>query len=233
VWVFDGNWEALNPTTAPSNRNSALVYDRSQGKFILFGGCSSFGRYSCNTPGNVLGDTFESTIPVFVLGQTAPPQLNWSAPQGCIGCTLFQGQTAASSPSYSAPSAGIIVSWDVQGPTDLCTNCTAKLRVFRPTGTPGQFLTIAETPIQTIDTGLKSFEAGIPVQAGDILGVDFTNGIRWSSGIAGDAIYFVSGDPGVGQTTTGPTCGTGACWFTNNTNLRANVVAIFVATPGP
>ena len=161
------------------------------------------------------------------LGQVAPAQLNPPAGNNCGGCTLFQGQTDPASPSYVAPVDGIITSWSVQGPSDGCSTCVVRLRIFRQTA-PGTFLTVADSADQTVAAGLNTFAATIAVRAGDLLGIRATNGIRWYAGNAGDQIKFVAGDPGPGSSTTpSGSCTTSSCWFydANGNGALTNVAA--------
>ena len=161
-------------------------------------------------------------------GQVGPAQPN-SGAQSCTDCTTFQGQTDPASPTYAAPASGTITSWSVQGPTDSCASCFVKLRIFRQTA-PGQFSVVAESVTQAIDTGFKTFAVSIPVLAGDMLGIDATNGLRWyPSGHSGDQVTFVVGSPGPGATTTGQCPATGTapdlCWFTGTAGNLLNVAA--------
>ncbi|HEY6959468.1 MAG TPA: hypothetical protein VI814_11645 [Candidatus Limnocylindria bacterium] len=171
-----------------------------------------------------------STTPI-ALGHVAPAQPNPPAGSGCTSCTLFQGQTDSASPTYRAPVVGTITSWSVQGPSDTCPLCTVRLRIFRE-GDPGVFLTVAETPVEVVGTGLNTYTANISVNAGDVLGIEATNGIRWyASGLSGDAVYFVDGDPAPGSLTT--QCGTPSvpnCWFTGAPGNLVNVAATLVPT---
>jgi hypothetical protein len=179
-------------------------------------------NYRVTTTANTTG------VITLEIGKTAPAAVNPPAGQNCFNCTLFQSTTVTGSPSYSAPSAGTILSWSVQGPTDSCPGCTAKLRIFRPTRT-GQYQTVAETIRQNIVTGLNTFPVNIAVQAGDLLGVDFTNGIRWFAGQTGDTIYDIEGDPAPPSSVGSCRATQPPCWFTDasTNNSLANVSAQF------
>ena len=162
------------------------------------------------------------------LGQVAPAQPNPPPGNGCTGCSLFQRQSDAASPSYAAPADGTITSWSVQGPSDVCADCSVKLRIFRQTG-PGQYVTVADSAVQLVDTGLKTFSVSIAVRAGDILGIDATNGIRWYAGSSGDHVANISGDPTPGSTTS--VCPSTSCWFDSlGAGFRTNVAATLVET---
>jgi hypothetical protein len=174
---------------------------------------------------SIAGTGVAGTVQV---GQVAPPQPNPGTGNNCGGCSLFQLQTDPSSPSYAVPVDGTLTAWSVQGPTDLCGTCSAKLRIFRPTA-PGQYVTVADSAVQTIDTGLKTFAVNIAVKAGDVLGIDATNGIRWYAAIAGDRIANISGDPTPGATTA--PCPATNCWFDGlGPGYRTNVAATLVET---
>lgn len=177
-------------------------------------------------------------VPVTVInapqtfGQIAPAQPHPGGGSGCTDCTQFQSQTDTASPSYAAPFSGTITTWRVQGPTDSCPGCVAQLRIFRALPS-GEFLVVGESARETVTTGLNTFRTSIAVETGDLLGVNFTNGIRWyASGLAGDTITFVVGYPTPGTTTTGP-CGDPAqdfCRFDGIgsgflTNVDATIVA--------
>ena len=170
-------------------------------------------------------------VPFFQIGQVGPAQPN-SYAQGCTDCTSFQSQTDPASPSYASPIDGTLNSWSVQGPTDGCPDCFIRLRIFRQTP-PGEFTTVAQSAVQRIGTGLNTFAANIPVRAGDMLGIDATNGLRWYPGNGGDRITFIVGDPSPGSTTTGPCPATGPapylCRFDANPgNFRAYDNSIYL-----
>jgi hypothetical protein len=160
------------------------------------------------------------------IGRVAPAAPNPPPGNNCTTCTLFQGTTDAAAPSYAAPFDGVINTWFVQGPTDTCPGCQVKLRVFRQTS-PGTFLTVAESAWQTVGTGLQTYTTKIEISAGDVIGIDATNGIRWyASGLSGDVINFVSGDP-----TPGTSFGVNGniFWFNDPTvgaGNRVNVEAV-------
>lgn len=165
------------------------------------------------------------TVVPYKIGQVGPAQPN-SGAQSCTSCTTLQSATGPASPSYAAPVDGTITSWSVQGPTDTCGSCFVKLRVFRPLAS-GEFTTVAESATKTIDTGLKTFAANIAVKAGDLLGIDATNGLRWYPGNTGDDITFIVGDPIPGSTTTG-VCGsttTDLCRFGGVPGNLLNIAA--------
>ncbi|HEV3233998.1 MAG TPA: IPT/TIG domain-containing protein [Candidatus Dormibacteraeota bacterium] len=155
------------------------------------------------------------------IGQTAPAGTSGN---GCSGCTLFQGTTGSASPSYVTPVNGVITSWSVQAQSGGCNSgCTARLRVFR--SLPGNtFEMVAETTDQNIDAGLKTFPASIAVLAGDRIGIEGSNGVRFYSGQTGDVVDFMVGDPALN--TPFGACGSSPCYFTSEGNSLVNVSAV-------
>jgi hypothetical protein len=109
--------------------------------------------------------------------------------------TVTQIAQTSSSLPVTTP-AGVITSWGVSvikyGGTD-----TEKLKVLRPSGAANTFATVAETAEVKIPDGSSSFDARIPVQAGDHVGVASTSlALVCSSGSGpGDVMAKVAGDP--------------------------------------
>ena len=97
--------------------------------------------------------------------------------EGCAGAggtTFVQVKSQPGLP-YAAPFSGVITSWSfVSGPT---VGSPVKLKVFRPTPLPSEFMTVGEsaevTPVPNTHT---TFAASIPVAAGDLLGLRSTTG---------------------------------------------------------
>jgi uncharacterized repeat protein (TIGR01451 family) len=77
-------------------------------------------------------------------------------------------QEPSAAPSYAAPSDGVITTWSYQSNT---TAGDVKLKVFRPTATPGTFLTLGDSRQTVPASTLNSFAARISVKAGDVLGL--------------------------------------------------------------
>jgi hypothetical protein len=101
------------------------------------------------------------------IGQLAPANTDG----GCNACTNLQVETVSPAPSYEVP-AGTwnLTSWSGQGGLK---GGSVKLRIFRPTATPGQFRLVAETPLETIAPAtIATFPAEIPVEPGDRLGLE-------------------------------------------------------------
>jgi hypothetical protein len=108
------------------------------------------------------------------LGETFAPTSDLS----CGGPNNEVVQThRASGTSYAAPSAGVLTSWSFEASTTDPTTLT--LRVYRPTGTPQTFTVVSEAgDPQAIlqSSGLHTFLAQIPMQAGDLIGIRTTDG---------------------------------------------------------
>ena len=72
--------------------------------------------------------------------------------------------------SYAVPFSGVITSWVfVAGPE---VESQIRLKVFRPTGVPSDFLTVGESAAVAPTANISSvFPTSIPVHAGDVLGL--------------------------------------------------------------
>src|SRR6185503_11722623 len=72
----------------------------------------------------------------------------------------------------AAPAAGVVTKWTVNAGIPLPPGFTYSetMRVFRATGAPNEFLTVAESSPGAIGNGVNTFETRIPVQAGDRFG---------------------------------------------------------------
>ena len=122
-------------------------------------------------------------------------------------------QEASAASSYTAPSDGVITAWSYQSGTH---GGGVKLKIFRPTGTAGIFLTVAESQQTVPANRLNSLATRIPVKAGDVLGLTVLNAkmdceapgatasdVFWNNGVTGI-------DPSPGTTETfgnGPSAG--------------------------
>jgi hypothetical protein len=102
------------------------------------------------------------------IGQLLPPY----AAASCGGRAIVQMSAEVGTTSYAVPAGGgVITSWQTQ---TLGNPGTIKLKVFRPTGIPGQYLTVGEEgPHNVAANTSPTFSSGvrIPVQAGDLLGM--------------------------------------------------------------
>jgi hypothetical protein len=116
--------------------------------------------------------------------------------------TLLQLAVApGSSLPITAPAGGVVTRWRVNSnnPAPLVET----FRVFRSTAVPNQFRVVGESPIQIVVKGLNSFNAQIPIQAGDRFGL-------YAASPSG-ALYCITADPAnvlgyfIGDATLGST----------------------------
>jgi hypothetical protein len=85
--------------------------------------------------------------------------------------TLFNTALPEKGANLTSPVSGAIVRWRMQdsagGPFSL--------RVLRPNGSGGYMAAGTSNPVTPFGGGLQTFTANLPVQAGDLIGVDPTN----------------------------------------------------------
>jgi hypothetical protein len=103
------------------------------------------------------------------LGSLAPPDSG-----GCSSCDAFQLRSGAGAPKYRVPAgptgAWTLTSWSSQGGGTM--NGRARLRVYRPTGSGGQFELVKQTLARTIAADAHPvIQANLKVQKGDLLGL--------------------------------------------------------------
>jgi hypothetical protein len=135
------------------------------------------------------------------IGQPAPAG---SGGGTCASCTMYQLATDPTSPSYAVPAGSwTVTAWSIRGGTTTPGN--ARLRIFRPTGSPDQFRLVAESadapvPLNVVTTTPVS----IPVQAGDRIGLrsgDVPGDVLHQyAGAVNDDARFPIGDPMLNQT---------------------------------
>ena len=155
-------------------------------------------------------------------------QLGNDSPCGGFGYSEVETSTGGA-PSYAVPSDGVITSWSILGNTD--TDDVVKMRIFRPTSTPGQFEVVADSTEQgplTPSVVNGPFPTNIPVKTGDLLGLNIVAGTnppcQFSSTSPSDVETEFNPDTAlVGQTETSTSTFTG---------FRANVSATFTPQPG-
>jgi hypothetical protein len=127
------------------------------------------------------------------IGQTFLPGHN------CVtgpGTTYLQ--TGSSGPTYTVPSRGVITSWSYQGgssPPNL------GFKVGRATG-GANFFIVGEGAVQTTVAGqLSTFPVRIPVEPGDVIGIQLASNGECGSDAASSFTYrFRSGDASPGAT---------------------------------
>jgi hypothetical protein len=90
------------------------------------------------------------------------------------------------------PSSGVITRWSfsVGLPIPPGAGLSEILKVFRPTGIPGQFQVVGESVPQVVGNGTQTFPTRIPVRAGDLIGA------LGASGGSSGAVYCITSDPG-------------------------------------
>jgi uncharacterized repeat protein (TIGR01451 family) len=131
------------------------------------------------------------------IGSADVPTISCSA-----NTTVVQQTSGSSSPSYAVPADGLITSWSYQA---KAAPGTRRLKVFRATGTSGQFVVVGESATETpAPNQLNSFGTRVPVTQGDRIGF-FTatgdDGCRRTAGSGDQAAGRVgTADPAVGTT---------------------------------
>jgi Ca2+-binding RTX toxin-like protein len=143
-----------------------------------------------------------ATAGAITVGQSNPPY-----PLGC-GADAEVAQTAvASGASYTVPAGNwTVTSWETQG-----ANGDMKLKIFRPTGNPGEYLVVGESAVQTLSSGPQSYPTSITgVQGGDLIGM-WTASSTYCAAFTGDGsdtFSFSYSDTAAGSTVTTPFSGT-------------------------
>ena len=163
------------------------------------------------------------------LGQIAP----MGPTGGCGGCTFFQQQTDAASPSYVVPPGGPwrVTSWTTRGGS---MPDSARLRILRPTAFAGRFQLVAESSdVAVAAVAAPVTPVSIPVLPGDRISL-YTHGsgdmpAGQPAASAADRISFVMGGPFVLGQTTGPG---GTFPYGTNAVTRMNLAATLTA-PDP
>jgi hypothetical protein len=146
------------------------------------------------------------------LGQLAP------SPTGMQnGADFAQLAVGGAGSSYTVPENGTITSWSTNAVSGAGQKLTFK--VFRKVSDPAFYSAVGHSGPQDLAGGLlNTFATSIPVQAGDILGLDPTIANAANAGITGDTLL----------TRTPPLNDGDAAGFTPSTGGRINVSAVFV-----
>lgn len=160
------------------------------------------------------------------LGRIAP----MGVPGGCGGCSLLQVANDPASHSYVVPPGGpwTVVSWSARGGPTMADS--ARLLIFRPTPTAGQFQLVAQTgdvPFGVVEAPVTP--VSIPVQPGDRIGLRTAGSgdmpTHHPSAFAGDVLGGVMGNLMLGETTgPGGTHGLGLSSF-DLVNVAATLTA--------
>jgi hypothetical protein len=132
------------------------------------------------------------------------------ATSGASGYTFVQLSRVSGGLPIAAPSAGVVTKWKVN--SAVPTAVGQKLQILRPTGNPNEFKTVAESGPGTVSQGLNSFDARIPIQAGDRpAAADGAGGSvpapLYCAGVAGDEMGALTPPSAVGSTNTYPAAG--------------------------
>ena len=85
--------------------------------------------------------------------------------------TFFNTALPEKGANLTSPVSGAIVRWRMQDPV----GGPFFLRVLRPNGSGGYMAAGTSNPVTPSGSGLQTFTANLPVQAGDLIGVDPTN----------------------------------------------------------
>jgi hypothetical protein len=85
--------------------------------------------------------------------------------------TFFNTALPEKGANLTSPVSGAIVRWRMQDPV----GGPFFLRVLRPNGSGGYMAAGTSNPVTPSGGGLQTFTANLPVQAGDLIGVDPTN----------------------------------------------------------
>ena len=139
---------------------------------------------------------------------------------GCAGPqTVVQRSTRADGSSYTVPFDGVITSFSTRQGASM-TNVQIRLGVFGPPS-GGVFEVRGRSGLHPLLAGgVSTFDARIPVQAGSLLGAQFTGGACKQNTSGADDIWYLDGDLGTAATMTGTSLGSPA---------RANVAAVVEA----
>jgi hypothetical protein len=155
------------------------------------------------------------------LGSLAPPDLG-----GCSNCNSFQLKTGVGAPKYRVPKGptGLwtITAWSAQGGGSF--DGMARIRVYRPTATHGQFKLLRESALETVPAdGHPSFATDLNVRTGDRLGINTVSGVpaAYGTALTGNVIAIVPCGPSLGQLVGHGT----SCPLTKDQNELINVTA--------
>ena len=131
---------------------------------------------------------------------------------GGSGTTLVQAESQPAL-SYAAPFSGVITRWGFVSGDDVAS--PIKLKVFRRTASPGELFTVGESaPITPAAHTHATFPTGIPVAAGDLLGLRTTTGAATDCSVVSRSFDdllrgSIGPDPPVGTTASGGTAAAG------------------------
>jgi hypothetical protein len=104
----------------------------------------------------------------------------------------------------ASPIAGVITKWKVNVVSFGGTS-GEKLKVLRPTANPKAFNVVAESAVGVVTGGANSFDAKIPIQAGDRIGVTGSGSpglLYCSTGDVSDSMGILAGEPALNSLAT-------------------------------
>lgn len=112
--------------------------------------------------------------------------------------TFFNTALPEKGANLTSPVSGAIVRWRMQDPA----GGPFYLRVLRPNGSGGYMAAGTSNPVTPSGGGLQTFTANLPVQAGDLIGVDPTNATDkiGVAGVSGASYSFIFPPPFDGAT---------------------------------
>jgi hypothetical protein len=148
------------------------------------------------------------------LGQTS------SAPVPCASPITVVQKTLTSGNTYVVPGNGVISSWS----TYPGAGGSAKLKILQPGAGADQYKVVAESASQTVTaSSLQTFASNVPVQAGDIVGLETTSGSGCAfATTASDVVDFTTTDPPPNGTST---------TYSSQAGYRANISATLTSPP--
>jgi hypothetical protein len=116
---------------------------------------------------------------------------------GCTWANTALGETSA---NLTSPISGVVVRWRMTG----SYSGTFKIRVLRPVGDSGEFTGLGTgTPVTATGTTTQAFGSSVPIEAGDLIGIDYGNGHHLSdASVTGSTI--VQWAPALADGSTGP-----------------------------
>lgn len=127
-----------------------------------------------------------------------------------LACTYIQWSGSEPDSSYSSPVAGTIVDWRIS--SGSAGNKVA-LRVLRPVG-GGKYMAVGTSATETVSgnpTTPDEFSTNLPVQAGDIIGLDnSSDALIFETGVLGAFPEFWTPQTTDGSAATAPTTPSGS-----------------------
>ena len=147
--------------------------------------------------GGTLAVSVAASASALSLGQVAAPNMG-----GCGSCSVFQARSAPKTPRYVVPAGATglwtITSWSAQGGGSEAGR--ARLRVYRPTATAGNYKLIKQSRYQLVPADAHpSFTTNLNVKKGDLLGLETVSGLVSAYGVpTNSTAKTVGGGPPLG-----------------------------------